>query len=42
MSIRVAIVEDEASVRENLAVLIADAPGFSCVATCASAEEAWQ
>jgi DNA-binding NarL/FixJ family response regulator len=42
MSIRVAIVEDEESVRENLAVLVGDAPGFSCVAKCASAEEAWQ
>src|SRR5258705_13946393 len=42
MSIRVAIVEDDRSVRENLALLIGAAPGFSCVATCASAEEAWQ
>ena len=42
MSIRVAIVEDDRSVRENLAVLIDAAPGFSCVAGCASAEEAWQ
>jgi DNA-binding NarL/FixJ family response regulator len=41
MNIRVAIVEDDASVRENLALLIGDAPGFSCVAQCASAEEAW-
>jgi DNA-binding NarL/FixJ family response regulator len=42
MSIRVAIVEDDRAVRENLAVLINGAPGFSCVAGCASAEEAWQ
>jgi DNA-binding NarL/FixJ family response regulator len=40
MSIRVGIVEDDRSVRENLALLINRAPGFSCVATCASAEEA--
>jgi DNA-binding NarL/FixJ family response regulator len=42
MSIRVAIVEDDRSVRENLAVLLNAAPGFCCVASCASAEEAWQ
>ncbi len=42
MSIRVAIVEDDRRVRENLALLIGAAPGFSCVASCASAEEAWQ
>jgi DNA-binding NarL/FixJ family response regulator len=42
MSIRVAIVEDHRAVRENLAVLLNAAPGFSCVASCASAEEAWQ
>jgi DNA-binding NarL/FixJ family response regulator len=29
-------------VRENLAVLIDAAPGFSCVGSCASAEEAWR
>ncbi len=40
MSIRVGIVEDDRSVRENLALLIDSAPGFSCVAACASAEEA--
>ena len=40
MSIRVGIVEDDCSVRENLALLIDSAPGFSCVAACASAEEA--
>ena len=42
MSIRVAIVEDDRAVRENLAVLIDAAPGFACVATCASGEEALQ
>src|ERR1044071_883790 len=42
MSIRVAIVEDDAAVRENLALLISAAPGFSCEAQCASAEEALQ
>ena len=40
--IRVAIVEDDRAVRENLAVLINAAPGFSCVASCVSTEEAWQ
>jgi len=42
MSIRVAIVEDDRAVRENLVLLIGAAPGFSCVASCASAEEAWE
>jgi DNA-binding NarL/FixJ family response regulator len=42
MSIRVAIVEDDRTVRENLALLIDRAPGFRCLASCASAEEAWQ
>ncbi len=42
MSVRVAIVEDDRTVRDNLAVLIGAAPGFSCVASCASAEEAWR
>jgi DNA-binding NarL/FixJ family response regulator len=40
--IRIAIVEDDRAVRENLAVLIGATPGFCCVASCASAEEAWQ
>jgi DNA-binding NarL/FixJ family response regulator len=40
MSIRVGIVEDDGSVRENLALLIDSTPGFSCAAACASAEEA--
>lgn len=40
MSIQVAIVEDERSMRENLAAFIQGTPGFSCVAACASAEEA--
>jgi DNA-binding NarL/FixJ family response regulator len=42
MSIRVAIVEDDRTVRENLAVLIDAAAGFSCVAACVSAEDAWR
>jgi DNA-binding NarL/FixJ family response regulator len=42
MSIRVAIVEDDLTVRENLAVLIGAAPGFSCVGSCSTAEEAWK
>lgn len=40
MNIRVAIVEDDQAVRENLSVLIDVAPGFKCVASCGSAEEA--
>ncbi len=40
MSVRVALVEDDGSVRENLARLIDGAPGFVCVAACASGEEA--
>ena len=40
MSIRVAIVEDDRVVRENLGVLINAAPGVNCIASCASAEEA--
>lgn len=42
MSIRVAIVEDDSLVRENLAELVDGTPGFSCVARCASAEDALQ
>ena len=42
MSIHVAIVEDDRTVRENLGVLIDNAPGFRCVACCKSAEEAWK
>ena len=42
MSIQVAIVEDNPNVRENLAVLIDAAPGFSCVASCATSEQAWR
>jgi DNA-binding NarL/FixJ family response regulator len=38
MNIRVAIVEDDAPVRENLARLIGEARGFECVATFASGE----
>jgi|KBSSwiStaDraftv2_1062776.scaffolds.fasta_scaffold446050_2 DNA-binding NarL/FixJ family response regulator len=40
MSIRVAIVEDNASMRVNLAEFIHGTPGYSCVSACASAEEA--
>jgi DNA-binding NarL/FixJ family response regulator len=40
MSIHVAIVEDDRSMRENLAEFIDGTPGFACVAACASAEEA--
>jgi len=40
MSVRIAIVEDDTSVRENLALLIDAAPGFSCIASCSSAEQA--
>ncbi len=40
MSIRVAIVEDEGSVRENLARLIDSAQGFSCVGKFSTAEDA--
>ncbi|MEY2410620.1 MAG: hypothetical protein QOF48_3290 [Verrucomicrobiota bacterium] len=38
MSIHVAILEDDASVRKNLAAFIDGMPGFACVAACASAE----
>lgn len=38
--IAVAIVEDKASVRENLAKLIDGAPGFKCVAACVDAADA--
>ncbi len=40
MSIQVAIVEDDASVREHLAALLAQDPGLSCCTTCGSGEEA--
>ncbi len=40
MSIRVGIVEDDRSFRENLAAWIDQTAGFSCTAACASAEEA--
>jgi DNA-binding NarL/FixJ family response regulator len=40
MSIRVAIVEDEPSVRENLAALVNSAPGFCCVSSQPDAESA--
>jgi DNA-binding NarL/FixJ family response regulator len=40
MNIRVAIVEDDEQVRENLARLVGDAKGFECVATLSSGEQA--
>jgi DNA-binding NarL/FixJ family response regulator len=40
MNIRVAIVEDDEQVRENLARLITETKGFECVATFASGEQA--
>ncbi len=40
MSIRVAIVEDQASVRENLAVLVNSTAGFECVSAQANGEDA--
>jgi len=40
MSVRIAIVEDNAGIRDNWAKLIDDAPGFRCVCACASAEDA--
>lgn len=40
--IRVALVEDNASVREGLAALIDGSPGFRCVASVRTAEEALQ
>jgi len=42
MNIRVAIVEDDKVVRENLSLLINATTGFSCVAACATGEEALQ
>lgn len=39
MSIRVAIVEDDAGVRETLAAMIDEAPGMRCVSQFASTEE---
>jgi DNA-binding NarL/FixJ family response regulator len=42
MSIRVAIVEDDPTVRENLADLVGGTAGFNCVGSCATAEAAWQ
>ena len=40
MKIQVAIVEDDPSMRENLAEFLRGSPGFACVASCESAEEA--
>lgn len=38
--INVAVVEDNAGVRRNLELLLAETPGFSCTCACGSAEEA--
>jgi DNA-binding NarL/FixJ family response regulator len=40
MNVKVAIVEDNAGVRENWAKLLAAEPGFKCVAACETAEVA--
>ena len=40
--IRVAIVEDNKTILENLTRCIQSTPDFQCVCTCASAEEALQ
>lgn len=40
MNIRVAIVEDDEQVRENLARLVGEAKGFECMATFSSGEQA--
>ncbi len=40
MLTRIAIVEDDAAVREGWCGLISASPGFSCVCACANAEEA--
>src|SRR5262245_12106941 len=40
MSVKVAIVEDNAGVRESWSKLISGEPGFSCVARCDTAEAA--
>lgn len=40
MNIRVAIVEDDEQVRENLARLVSETKGFECVATFSSGEQA--
>ena len=40
MNIKVAIVEDDEQVRENLARLVGEAKGFECVATFPSGEQA--
>ena len=40
MAIKVAIIEDDAWIRENLGARIAQTEGFVCVGTCRSGEEA--
>lgn len=39
-AIKVALVEDNASVRESLAIILNGSPGFRCICTCQTAEEA--
>lgn len=40
VSIRVALVEDNADIRNSLSIVIGGTSGFECVATCATGEEA--
>lgn len=40
--IKVAIVEDDKGIRQSLEWLLESSPEFSCVASCGSAEEAWE
>lgn len=40
MTRTVAIVEDDAGIRDNLVALLSGSPGYRCVGACASAEEA--
>jgi DNA-binding NarL/FixJ family response regulator len=40
MAIKVAIIEDDAWIRENLGARISQTEGFACVGTCRSGEEA--
>src|SRR3954451_6933793 len=42
MSIRIAIVEDDDQVRENLAALLTETRGYECVGTFCSGEDALQ
>lgn len=40
--IKVAIVEDDKGIRQSLEWLLESTPEFSCVASCGSAEQAWE